>query len=161
MMAKLERGGETPAEAFLNTAQQYHLAATALLPLHQQVDSPLYFLFTHAIELAFKAYLRSHGLPTPQGPEGHALQDLFERCRGEGLQGHSELRNVIQLLESENKWHGFRYFLFKGTGRPEINYLREVVDELMVVVAEEVKMRPSEGLSGAVLKITVGKPEKK
>jgi len=151
----------TQAEAFLNTAQQYHLAATTLLPLHQQVESPLYFLYTHALELALKAYLRSHGLPTPLGQPGHALQALFEQCQRKGLQVHSDLRGVIDLLESENKLHGFRYFVFKATGRPEINYCRKVVDELMGVVAEEVKKRPTKGLSSAVMKFTIGKPEKK
>ena len=105
----------TPAEAFLNTAQQYHLAATTLLSLHEQVASPLYFLYTHALELALKAYLRSHVLPTPLGQPGHALQALFEQCQRKGLQVHSDLRGVIDLLESENELHGFRYFVFKAT----------------------------------------------
>jgi hypothetical protein len=79
------RVDEPPAEAFLNTAQQYHLAATTLLPLYQQAESPLYFLFTHVIELALKAYLRSHGLSPPRRQEGHALQKLFEQCQRKGL----------------------------------------------------------------------------
>src|SRR6266516_7100953 len=144
--------GEPPAEACLIMAQQYHLAATTLLPIHQRAEHPLYFLFTHAIELALKAYLRSRGLSTPRGQQGHALQKLFEQCQRNGLQGGFDLRNVIQLLESENKQHGFRYFLFAGTGRPDIKYLREVVDELMGVIEQEVKSRPTKGLAGAVLK---------
>jgi hypothetical protein len=66
-------------------------------------------------------------------------------------------------LESENKQHGFRYFVFEATSRPDINYLREVVDELMGVIEEEVNNRPTKGLAGAgaVLKLTFGKPEKK
>jgi hypothetical protein len=151
----------TWAEAFLNTAQEYHFAATKLLPLHQQLESPLYFLFTHALELALKAYLRSHGLPTPLGQPGHALKALFEQCQRKGLHVHSDLRGIIDLLGSENELHGFRYFVFKATARPDINYVREVVDELMGVVAEEVKKRHTKGLSGAVMKFTVGKPEKK
>jgi hypothetical protein len=155
------KADETTAEAFLNTAKQYHLAARTLLPLHQQAESPLYFLFAHTIELAFKAYLRSRALATPRGQRGHALRDLREQCHKNGLQVGFDLRNVVQLLESENSRHGFRYFVFEGTGRPDINYLREVVDELMRVVEEEVAKRPTTGLSGAVLKFIVGRPAKK
>jgi HEPN domain-containing protein len=115
------RGDETPAEAFLTTAKQYHLAAITLLTIHQRVEAPLYFLFTHALELALKTYLRSRGLATPRGPQGHALRDLLEQCYRNGLQVGLDLRNVVQLLESENSRHGFRYFVFEGTGRPDIN----------------------------------------
>ena len=162
MMATLkERVDETPAEAFLSTAQQYHLAAATLLPLYQRAESPLYFLFAHAIELALKAYLRSRGLSAPRGQRGHALQGLFEQCQRKGLQVGCDLRNVIHLLESENKQHGFRYFVFEPKGRPDINYLREVVDELMGVVEEEVHKKPTKGLSGAVLKFHSGQAERR
>jgi HEPN domain-containing protein len=163
MTTPKKRVEESPAEAFLSRARQYHLAATTLLPLYQQVESPLYFLFTHALELALKAYLRSHGLPTPRGPQGHALRDLLEQCYRNGLQVGCDLQNVVQLLESENSRHGFRYFLFEGTARPEINYLREVVDELMQVIEEEVSKRPTPrlGSRGGVMKFILGKPEKK
>ncbi len=155
------RGDETTAEAFLNMAQQYHLAATTLFPIYQRVEPPLYLLFTHAIELALKAYLRSYGLSTPRGQQGHALQGLLAQCKRNGLQVGSDLQNVIQLLESENKQHGFRYFVFEATHRPDINYVREVVDKLMRIIEAEVNNRPTKGLVGAVLKIIVGKPEKK
>ena len=64
-------------------------------------------------------------------------------------------KNVVQLLESENSRHGFRYFLFEGTAQPEINYLREVVDELMQVIEEEVSKRPTPrlGSRGGVMKL--------
>ena len=47
------KADETTAEAFLNTVQQYHLAARTLLPLHQQAESTFCFLFVHTNELAF------------------------------------------------------------------------------------------------------------
>jgi hypothetical protein len=163
MTTPKKRVEESPAEAFLSMARQYHLAATTLLPLYQQVKSPLYFLFTHALELALKAYLRSHGLPTPRGSQGHALRDLLEQCHRNGLQVGLDLQNVVQLLESENSRHGFRYFLFEGAGQPEINWLHEVVDELMRVIEKEVSKRPTQRLAsaGAVMKIIISKPVKK
>ncbi len=149
----------SPAEALLNFAQQYHLAATTLFPLHRKAEAPLYFLYTHTIELALKGYLRSHGVPIRSK---HALGLLLDECRRNGLNVHSDLAGVIHLLESENKLHGFRYFVFRGAGKPEVEYLREVVDELMTVVTEEVKKKPSADLGkGAVFKFIVGKPEKK
>ncbi len=156
MMATLkERVDETPAEAFLSTAQQYHLAAATLLPLYQRAESPLYFLFAHAIELALKAYLRSRGLSAPRGQRGHALQGLFEQCQRKGLQVAATCGMLIHLSgKSENKQHGFRYFVFEPKGRPDINYLREVVDELMGVVEEEVHKKPTKGLSGAAPKVS-------
>lgn len=150
-------------EAFLRFAQKYHLAATSLLPRFKQVDSPVYFLYTHALELAFKAYLRSHGLPTPQGQRGHDLRSLLEACRKQGLQvrsDESDLLNVVNGLQSENKEHGFRYYLFKPTVIPDIAAVREVVDDALSVVEEEVKNRPSKA-TGAVVKMTFGKPSRK
>jgi HEPN domain-containing protein len=138
----------------------YYRAARTLLQLHQQAESPLYFLFVHTIALAFKAYLRSRGIVTPRGQRGHALRDLLEQCHRNGLQVDLDLRNVVQLLESENSRHGFRYFVFEGTGRPDINYLREVVNELMRVIEEVIK-RPTTGLSSVVLKFIVDRPQKK
>ena len=161
MTTPKKRVEESPAEAFLSMARQYHLAATTLLPLYQQVDSPIYFLFTHALELTLKAYLRSHGLPTPRGSQGHALRDLLEQCHRNGLQIDLDLQNVVRLLESENSKHGFRYFVFEGTSRPEINYLREVINEVMRIIEKEVSKRPAQGLACAVVKWIVDKPVKK
>ena len=139
----------------------YCRAARTLLQLHQQAESPLYFLFVRTIALAFKAYLRSRGIVTPRGQRGHALRDLLEQCHRNGLQVDLDLRNVVQLWESENSKHGFRHFVFEGTGRPDINYLREVVNELMRVIEEEVSKRPTTGLSSVVVKFIVDRPQKK
>ena len=149
------------AEAFLSMARQYHLAAITLQPLHERAEQPVYFLFTHTIELALKAYLRSCNLATPHGQGGHALRDFLEQCHRNGLQVGLDLQNFTQILESENSRHGFRYFLFDATGRPDINWMREVADELMRVIEEEVSKRPTPNLASAVLKIIMSKPVKK
>lgn len=150
---------DTPAEAFLSTAREYHLAAKALLPLCEEIPSPVYFLFSHVIELALKAYLRSYRLSVPRGWQGHNLRQLLERCIKSGLPVSQDLLNIVRLLDYENSRHGFRYFLFESTGRPEIGFLRDTVDRLMRIVEEEVKMRPNTDPSGAVLRVTVGRPE--
>ena len=58
-----------------------------------------------------------------------------------GLKVKLEFTNAIGLLETENNVQGFRYFAFISTGRPEIAYLRETVDNLMTTVTEEVRKR--------------------
>ena len=149
-------------EALLSYAKEYQLAASRLLLHHKEVEAPIYFLYTHAIELAFKVYLRSHGVPVQSK---HLLSELLDECRRNGLRlnpDDSDLTSVIHLLESENKRHGFRYFVFEGTARPEITFLCDVVDRLMLVVAEAVKRSPSaDADKKAVLKFTVGRAEKK
>src|SRR3972149_6027830 len=91
------------AQAFLYMAQEYHFAATTLFSAASRAESPLYFLYTHTIELALKAFLRSRGLPAPRK---HVLETLCRRSQGSGLQINDDLWNVIHLLESENKDHG-------------------------------------------------------
>ena len=101
----------------------------------------------------------SHGCSAPQI---HDLESLCKSCQKHGLHVNRELADVIRLLESENKVHGFRYFAFLSTGIPEIGYLRQVADDLMVTVAREVEKTLSTGShKGVVLKFIIGKPEKK
>jgi HEPN domain-containing protein len=152
---------ECPAGAFLNMAKQYHLAATVLFPLGEQMESPLYFLYTHTLELAFKTYLRLHNHVVPRT---HELQLLLEKCADYGFCVSRDLKNIVHLLEYENKFHGFRYFTLEDTARPEINYLRAVVDDLMVIVIEEMKKRPNTNPpppKKVICRTIVGKPVKK
>src|SRR5262245_56693721 len=101
-----------PPEAFLNMARQYHIAANTLFSVARDNASPVYFLYTHTIELALKAYLRSLGCSVPRGREGHDLPSVLEKCRAKGLRITRDLADVIRLLQSENEFHGFRYFAF-------------------------------------------------
>ena len=158
-MPKANKVSKPSPGAFLNMAREYHSAANTLFPIAKDVTSPIYFLYAHTLELAFKAYLGLHGCSVPQI---HDLESLFKSCQKHGLHVNRELANIIRLLESENKIHGFRYFAFVSTGIPEIGYLRHVVDDLMVTVASNVEKTLSKGSDkGMVLKFIVGKPEKK
>ncbi len=140
-------------------AREYHSAANTLLSIAKDATSPIYFLYAHTLELAFKAYLGSHGCPVPKI---HDLESLSKTCQKHGLQVNLELENIIHLLESENKVHGFRYFAFVSTGIPEIDFLRQAVDDLMGTVTRDVEKTLSKGSDkGVVLKFVVGKPEKK
>jgi hypothetical protein len=134
-------------------AREYHRAANTLFPIAKDVTSPIYFLYAHTLELAFKTYLGSHGCSVPQI---HDLESLCKSCQKHGLHVNRELANVIHLSESENKVHGFRYFAFVSTGIPEIGYLRQFVDDLMVTVAKDLegrsaKIRAREWFSSSLL----------
>ena len=158
-MTKANKVPKPSVGAFLNMAREYQSAANTLFPIAKEVTSPTYFLYAHTLELAFKAYLGSHGCSVPQI---HDLESLCNSCQKHGLHVNRELANVIHLLESENKVHGFRYFTFASTGIPEIGYLRQVVDNLMATVAKDVERTLNKDLNKeVVLKFIVGKPEKK
>ena len=157
-MAKNASMEEPTAEALLNMAKQYHLAATTLVSIHEKVASPRYFLFAHTVELALKAYLRVCGLATPKGQAGHAHKNLLKTCEQNGLKVGDQWLNIVALLESETKLQGFRYFTFTSTVLPEINYLNEVVEEMVAAVEAEVQKKPFAGPTGIVLRLTVGKP---
>jgi len=148
---------DSTAGAFLNTARQYHEAARRLFPQRESVELPLYFHYAHAIELLLKAYLRSHGLSIRKS---HDLGILLQECRRKGLRVHSDLQNVINLLESENKQQGFRYYLFASTTRPEISYVSETVDEFMAVVSDYVKNNPEIVPKKTIVKLIVSKPSR-
>ena len=158
-MPKANKVSKPSPGAFLNMAREYHSAANTLFPIAKDVTSPIYFLYVHTLELIFKAYLGLLGCSVPQI---HDLESLFKSCQKHGLHVNRELANIIRLLESENKIHGFRYSALVSTGIPEIGYLRHVVDDLMVTVASNVEKTLSKGSDkGMVLKFIVGKPEKK
>ena len=141
--------------AFLNTARQYHEAARKLFPQRKSVELPLYFLYGHTIELLLKAFLRAHGLPMQHS---HDLGFFLEKCRQNGLRVHTDLQNVVNLLESENQNQGFRYYLFASTTKPEISYVSEIVDDLLKVVSDYVKNNPEIVPKKTIVKLTLSKP---
>lgn len=159
MRAGSKQNCGAPAEAFLTFALEYQLAATKLFEIREQVNAPLHILMAHAIELALKAYLRSREVDL--AGKKHDLGRLLGECSEHGLKVGMDLRNVVEGLESENKHHGFRYFAFKPTVTPSVDYVRAELDKLMLAVKAEVEQRPSLDSGGIALKMTFGKPEAK
>jgi HEPN domain-containing protein len=160
IMTKANKASKPSVAAFLTMAREYHCAANTLFPIAKDVASPIYFLYTHTVELALKAYLASHGREVE---EIHNLESLCEQCQKAGLHVNCDLANVIHGLQSEIRARGFfRYFAFVSTGIPEIGYLRQVVDDLMIVIGKDIESRPSKDSDkGVVFKFIFGKPEKK
>ena len=161
------------AMAFLNTARQYQKAASRLLhsvlsetPEGHQVplSDPIYFLYFHTAELAFKAFLRFHGKAVPRGQAGHDVVKLHQRCRALGLRinaGPHELQNVVKLLASGNDDHGFRYFNVKSTAIPDLSWTRDVVDSLIQTIRDQMGDGDTQAEPGSAVKVVlvVGKPQ--
>ena len=162
---------DVSARAFLNYARHYQAAADELSAIASQgrqrpeLAVPTTFLYSHTIELAFKAFLRAHGrgiLGT--ACQTHDLEKLYEECRRLGLVNDPvDIGNVVELLNSGSEDQALRYFTLRPTGRPETSWTRDVVDRLLRTVEGVVDERcKSEKYDRAVkIDLTIGRPERK
>lgn len=144
----------TSAEAmtFLNMARKYQKAGSRLLDSikgdkadpKRALSDPIYFLFAHTLELAFKAFLLCHGevIPT-SGKAGHDIVELHRRCAALGLrlkEDAGSLPRIVEMLATENEHHGFRYFdPVKGNNGviPALPWTCDVVNALIAVIREQ------------------------
>jgi hypothetical protein len=162
--------GETiHPKAFLNMARDYADAANELFMIVDArpkiqgypLSSPLYLLYSHAAELALKAFLRAKNVPTPKT---HELAKLYAKCRDLGLvigpQDTFQIGNIVSLLDSGNKDHGFRYFNLESCTTPDLSWVREVIPELIRAVEPHVPDIPAPG-KGAKMILTFSKPRPK
>ena len=123
---------------------------------------PTYFLYAHAAELAFKAFLRAHN---PEVEYGHELTALYEKCRDIGLvigqHDQTQIGNVVRLLDSANKDQGLRYFL-DTKSIADLTWTREVVTQLLQAVKPHVEKaenhNPSNSGKASKLMLIYGKP---
>jgi hypothetical protein len=157
------------AAAFLNMARDYADAANELFAIADArpkiighlppLSRPLYFLYSHAAELAFKAFLTAKNVPISEITDHkirHNLPKLHEKSRNLGLViGGSNglgIDDVVSLLHNEIKDHGFRYYVLGvlpasrppasgPPGRkmpsvtiPHLSWVREVTVELLKAV---------------------------
>jgi HEPN domain-containing protein len=91
-MTKANKVPKPSVGAFLNMAREYQSAANTLFPIAKEVTSPTYFLYAHTLELAFKAYLGSHGCSVPQI---HDLESLCNSCQKHGLHVNDNLMATV------------------------------------------------------------------
>jgi len=96
--------------AFLNMARDYSDAANGLFMVadarpkihgrHLPLSSPIFLLYSHAAELALKAFLQAKNIPT----RGHGLAQLYANCHSHGLvigpndRVGRELQNYLDVL---------------------------------------------------------------
>ena len=152
--------------AFFNLAREYQEAANHLFDRHSPDGSdPINFLYFHTLELALKAFLRSHGkviLGTRR--KSHELTRLYEECRDLGLiigpSDRFEIANIVSLMEEGNADQRFRYFNLTTGVIPDVSWTREVVEQLMRAVESHLNAHSGQILPGpaATFTLVIGKP---
>ncbi len=104
----------TTSVGLFHYAHTYASSARELAKLDLEVshpDSPVRFLYSHAIELYLKAYLRAHGVTVKElryKPYGHDTKALLKKAEEFGLS-----MNVVQgeLIEHITNDTGDRYIV--------------------------------------------------
>ena len=128
------------AGSFLQTAILAH-EALAAKTLKLRYEMPVYYLYSHAIELTLKAFLRSNGL-TPhelsRRPWGHDLLKLWEGCfeRGFTLDQNTcrTIGAVVNLLAPYAANFDFRYIRVGIKSLPPLKVVREATERLQAAV---------------------------
>ncbi len=157
-------------KAFLNMARDYADAANELFMIADArpkihgwlpLRSPLYLLYSHAAELAFKAFLMAKNIPIPKT---HELANLYAKSRRLGLvigaRDRFEIGNIVSLMDSGNKDQGFRYFNLESGATVDLSWVREVIPELIRAVEPHVPDSPEPG-KRAKFTLVVQKPTPK
>ena len=149
------------AREFFNAAEELFASANRPQAPNKWVN-PIYFSYSHAAELALKAFLRSHN---PKVEFGHKLADLYGECSALGLMigpdDRTQIENIVALLDSVNEESGLRYFMGPGA-LPDLAWTREVVGRLLDAVephANSAEANQPSGLGKVVgIRIIIGKP---
>ena len=159
------------AMAFLNMARKYQKAGSRLLDSiegdkadsQRALSDPMYFLFAHTLELAFKAFLLFRGEDIQMsGKAGHDIVALHRRCAALGLrlkEDADSLPRVVEMLATENEHHGFRYFdPVRGNNGiiPALPWTCDVVNALTAVIREQLGDTTPDG--PVKVQFIVGKP---
>jgi hypothetical protein len=120
--------------AFLILAREFYSVAERRSDLKSSISRPRYFLYFHALELAFKAFLRSHHVPTGElqkKDKGHTITVLYEDCRKLGLVigpgDKFDIENIVNMLQAANEYQGLRYFNPDLKSLPTLEWTRETV----------------------------------
>jgi hypothetical protein len=153
---------------FFIAAQEYRSAADELLRSRKKPEAingwwrPIYFCYSHAIELAMKAFWRSHN---PDVEYDHRLTVLYDKCREIGLvidpDDRTSIGNIVRLLDAGNEDSGFRYFI-RAELFADLGWTQEVAARLLQVVQAHVAETVECGPPSQNLKLLgiIGKPVK-
>jgi hypothetical protein len=121
------------SESYLQTAILTHQAVDAKI-LKLRFDMPVYYLYSHAIELALKSFLRAKKAE----PWGHDLLKLWNECFRHGLtlDPHIHLITgaVIDLLAPYATSYEFRYIQTGFKMLPTLDAVREAAEALQKVI---------------------------
>jgi len=168
-MSKIPKTSNAPPMAFFLRAGEFFSAAEKLFASESGPITtrrwvyPIYFCYSHAIELVFKAFLRLHN---PEVEFGHNLTKIYAECDSEGLvidpNDDKEIRTVVAFLDAGNEDAGFRYMFGRGP-LPDLPRTREVVGRLIEIVEPHVMLEEKKHPSSrniVRLLATISKPTK-
>src|ERR1035438_2796025 len=164
--AKRRPTPEVDPIAFVKLAREFYNLAERSSDLEASLSKPLYFLYFHALELAFKAFLRSHHVPTSElqkKDKGHTLTVLYEDCRKLGLVigplDQFDIGNIVNMLQLANEYQGLRYFNPDLKSLPTLAWTRETVGELITTLEAKLGVVASTPGPATKLVFVWGKPE--
>ncbi len=148
----------TKCLSFFNVGMEYCEAGNILFDINPKIKHPLYFIFSHSLELLLKSYINTIKY---YNKHEHELDKLVEIAKNNRLHLPPETEHIVKMIQSENKVHGFRYFNFSATGIPVISYYKEFVNSVATIVSESVQQVPKSIDNRVIFKIKFGKPEQK
>jgi hypothetical protein len=145
-MSKIPKTSNLPSMAFFVRAGEFFSAAEKLFasesgPTHTRRSLyPIYFCYSHAVELSLKAFLRLH---SPEVKFGHNLTEIYADCVSAGLvidaKDDREIRMVVSFLDAGNEEAGFRYSFGRGP-LPDLERTREALARLIQAVEPHVML---------------------
>ena len=127
-------------ESFFHSAR-YLREAMESEELRLRFSMPIYYLYSHALELTLKSFLRSKGITGKRLASrefGHQLQVLWSECIAQGLKSNAITEVVIgqtvDLLDPFATDFEFRYVKVGAKNLPTLEAVESAVDDLMKVV---------------------------
>jgi hypothetical protein len=158
---------EVHAVAYITTARAFFSAAARLLNPKDAFDKPVNFLHAHAMEMAFKAYLRTKDVMVVKNFKTHSLSTLCDECQAHGLvvgpDDKTDLGNVVGILDHMKEAEGLRYFNPELSILPDPTWAHGTIGQLLTVVAahvDEYSRNHSPDTRAKRLAFTMGKPFK-
>jgi hypothetical protein len=144
--------GPILGQPFYEMAVAYRTSADLLLKALEELSTrnhemqfPNSFLYSHAFELFFKAFLRMRGVSAralSRKPYGHDLRYLYADCKRLGLvldiQDESYLGGLIIHLEAGHNDYEYRYFESANLSTAALPWMRRELNSLADAVAAEV-----------------------
>ncbi|WP_157038772.1 hypothetical protein [Rhodopseudomonas palustris] len=145
------------AESFLKSAQ-YLKTGTELEYLKLRFDMPIYYLYSHAMELALKSFLRTKdfdGKQLSSRKYGHQLSELWKECLKQGLKLHPVQEactdQLVELLDPFATSYEFRYVITGYKQLPQLHVLDADASSLIASIKRHVEAhrRQAEQSNGA------------
>jgi hypothetical protein len=129
---------------FNNLAEDFYRAAILCAKAHENREVRFrfshvpYYLHSHSIELALKAFLRVHGVTEVELKKSfrHGFVDLLGRCEQLGLKFRKpkRTRQLVDFLNELTRRQAFRYFYGGIKQQPALAEVRDGNERILASV---------------------------